>query len=120
MDEIFFGLFIKILGIGHMQLSEFYASVEIPSILSTSYINSLTVVSDSVKDSVIEKIKIAGKEERQIALNSGNVDIEGVPVCTVVADGQWSKRSNKTKFNDFSGAVCIYIIFWFFNIFLIG
>jgi hypothetical protein len=51
-------------------------------------------------------MKIAGEEERQIALKSGNVDIEGVPLCTVIADGQWSKRSYKTKFNAFSGAVC--------------
>jgi hypothetical protein len=95
------------MGIGHTQLSDFCDSVVIPSISSTSYINNLTTVSDSVKDSVIEEMKIAGEEERQIVLNSGNVDVEGVPVCTVIADGQWSKRCYKTKFYSFSGAVCI-------------
>jgi len=67
-------------------------------------------------------MKIAGEEERQIALKSGNVDIEGVPLCTVIADGQWSKRSYKTKFNAFSGAVCNILdnILVFFNIFRIG
>lgn len=52
---------------------------------------------------------MAGQEERQIAINCGNIDIDGVPVCTVIADGQWSKRSYKTKFNAFSGAVCNFL-----------
>lgn len=47
----------------------------------------------------------AGDEERQLAIKNGNVDECGVPMCTVIADGQWSKRSYKTKYNSFSGAV---------------
>jgi len=48
---------------------------------------------------------IAGNEERQIALECGNTDVDGTPMCTVVADGQWSKRSYKTKYDSLSGAV---------------
>ncbi len=64
----------------------------------------------------------AGEEEKKIALELGNVDTDGVPLITVVADGQWSKRSYKTKFNAFSGAVCNILdnILVFFNIFRIG
>lgn len=48
----------------------------------------------------------AGDEERQIAIANGNIDEStGVPMCTLIADGQWSKRSYKTKYNSFSGAV---------------
>lgn len=47
----------------------------------------------------------AGNEEKQYALESGNVDKNGTPLCTVIADGQWSKRSYGTKYNAFSGAV---------------
>jgi len=100
------------LGIGHTQLSELCASIEIPSLSSTSYLSNITIVSDAINDAVIEEIKKAGEEERRIAIENGNVDDYGVPMCTVIADGQWSKRSYKTKFNAFSGAVR-YI---FFNI----
>ncbi len=32
-------------------------------------------------------------------------DDDGVPMCTVIADGQWSKRSYKTKYDALSGVV---------------
>lgn len=51
----------------------------------------------------------AGKEEKKLALECGNVDVDGTPMCTVVADGQWSKRSYKTKYDALSGAVFIFI-----------
>ena len=50
-------------------------------------------------------MKLAGIEEKQLALEAGDVDIDGIPMCPVVADGQWSKRSYKTKYDAFSGAV---------------
>lgn len=62
-------------------------------------------MSNAVNDALIDQLKKAGKEERRIAIENGNVDEQGVPMCTVIADGQWSKRSYKTKFNAFSGAV---------------
>ncbi|KAF0708510.1 YqaJ domain-containing protein [Aphis craccivora] len=98
-------------GIGQSQLSEFCASVEIPSLSSTSYLNNLSTVSDAVNDALFEELKKAGEEERRLAIESGNVDEQGVPMCTVIADGQWSKRSYKTKFNAFSGAVRYILIF---------
>lgn len=105
MRNIFTGIDDWFTGIGHSQLGEFCASLEIPSISSTSYMRNLSTVSVAVKDAVIEEIKNAGEEERRIALANGNVDNDGVPLCTVIADAQWSKRSYKTKFNAFSGAV---------------
>ncbi|XP_050537060.1 uncharacterized protein LOC126903111 [Daktulosphaira vitifoliae] len=95
------------IGIGYTQLSEFSASAEIPALSSTSYIKILNNVSDSVNNSAIEEMKSAGEEERRIALERGNVDDKGVLLCTVIADGQWSKRSYKTKLNAFSGAAAI-------------
>jgi len=61
-------------GIGQSQLSEFCASVEIPSLSSTSYLNNLSTVSDAVNDALIEELKKAGEEERRIAIESENVD----------------------------------------------
>lgn len=67
--------------------------------------NHLSTVSNSVQDTAIDEMIKAGKEEREIAIKNGNVDENGIPMCTVIADGQWSKRSYKTKYNSFSGAV---------------
>lgn len=50
----------------------------------------------------------AGKEERDFAFETGNVDADGVPLCTVVTDGQWSKRSYKKNYNSLSGSVSNY------------
>lgn len=35
----------------------------------------------------------ADQDEKQIAIDSGNLDADGVPYRTVVADGQRTKRS---------------------------
>lgn len=45
----------------------------------------------------------AGDEERQLAIQNGEVDVDGIPMCTVIADGQWSKRSYKSKYNALTG-----------------
>ena len=76
-----------------------------PSLSSTAYLNNLSTVSDAVQDAAIEEMIKAGNEERRLAYECGNIDKDGTPVCTVIADGQWSKRSYKMKFNAFSGAV---------------
>jgi len=65
----------------------------------------MSTISDVVQDAAIEEMIKAGDEERRLAYECGNIDKDGTPVCTVIADGQWSKRSYKTKFNAFSGAV---------------
>lgn len=93
------------IGIGYTQLAELSSSIELPYLSSTAYINNLSLVSNFVADTAIDEMIKAGNEERQIAIKNGNIDENGVPMCTVIADGQWSKRSYKTKYNSFSGAV---------------
>lgn len=98
---------LNTIGIGYTQLSELSSSAELPFLSSTAYLKHLSVVSDAIKDTAIDEMLKAGNEERQQAIESGNIDEDGIPMCTVIADGQWSKRSYKTKFNAFSGAVRI-------------
>lgn len=57
-----------------------------------------------------EEIRKAGEEERQLAIEAGDIDVDGIPFCSVVADGQWSKRSYKTKYDSLSGVVSYIII----------
>lgn len=94
-------------GIGHTQLSELSASIEVPSISSTSYLKQISTVGLAIKDTAIEEMIKAGDEEHRLALENGNVDTDGVAMCTVIADGQWAKRSYKSKYNSFSGSVII-------------
>jgi hypothetical protein len=60
-------------------------------------------------------MKKAGDEERKMAFECGNVDSDGIPMCIVVADGQWSKRSYKTKYDALSVVVRMYYILKIFE-----
>jgi len=68
------------------------------------------MLGDDIKDSALEEMIKAGNEERQLAIDDNNLDTDGTPMCTVIADGQWSKRSYRTKYNAFSGAVINFFI----------
>ncbi|KAF2896350.1 hypothetical protein ILUMI_09813, partial [Ignelater luminosus] len=53
------------------------------------------------------EMEAAAKKETEFAIENGNVDKNGVPCITVVADGCWSKRSYRTNYNALSGAGAI-------------
>ncbi|KAG8234222.1 hypothetical protein J437_LFUL011685 [Ladona fulva] len=46
---------------------------------------------------------LAGEEEAKVALEAGEVDRDGIPVITVVADRSWAKRSYKNNYKSLSG-----------------
>jgi len=53
-------------------------------------------------------MRLAGIEEKQLAMmETRDIDTDGVPLCTVIADSQWGKRSYKTKYDALFGAVRI-------------
>ncbi|KAL4127392.1 hypothetical protein QTP88_011563 [Uroleucon formosanum] len=93
--------------IGFTQLNKLSASLEIPCLSATSFSKYLLEFGYAVQDTAWNEMIIAGNEERQLALECGNTDIDGTPMCTVVADGQLSKRSYKTKYDALSGAASI-------------
>ncbi|XP_060853394.1 uncharacterized protein LOC132931411 [Rhopalosiphum padi] len=95
------------IGIGFTQLNELSASLEIPCLSATSFSKYQVKVGNAVQDTAWDEMIKAGNEERQLALECGNTDVDGTPMCTVVADGQWSKRSYKTKYDALSGAATI-------------
>lgn len=93
------------IGIGHAQLSEFSAFLEMPSLSSSGFLGKQSEVANVVHDTAWDEMLKAGVEERELAIKCGDIDSDGVPMITVVADGQWSKRSYKTKYDALSGAV---------------
>lgn len=52
-------------------------------------------------------MKEGGEEEARIARENGEVDQDGIPQITVIADGAWCKRSYRSAYNAHSGAACI-------------
>jgi len=92
-------------------LSEFFSFLEIPSLSCSSFIKIQSTLAKVISDSAWEEMRKAGEEEKELALKCGYVDTDGIPMCTVVADGQWSKRSYKTNYNASSGVVSLIAIF---------
>jgi len=102
------------IGIGYTQLAEFSASLDVPCMSPKIYTKYSDVFGENVEATAWDVMKLAGIEERRLALEAGDVDEDGTPMCPVIADGQWSKRSYKTKYDAFSGAVSKIILkgFW--------
>lgn len=72
---------------------------------NTTYIKLQNCISLVVQKTAWSEMQKAGDEERRMALENGEVDVDGIPMCTVIADGQWSKRSYKSMYNALSGTV---------------
>ncbi|KAF0693385.1 Uncharacterized protein FWK35_00035003, partial [Aphis craccivora] len=76
------------LGIGYSQLSELTASLDVPCMSNTTYNVVLSKMGDTIHDAALQEMKLAGEEERKFAIETGCFDDDGVPMCTVIADGQ--------------------------------
>ncbi|KAL4083125.1 hypothetical protein QTP88_028455 [Uroleucon formosanum] len=95
------------IGIGYSQLKEFSAILDIPAFCSSTYESYFSKISKVIEESAWEQMQLAGIEEKRWALEAGDIDSNGIPMCPVVADGQWGKRSYKTKYDALSGAATI-------------
>lgn len=72
---------------------------------SKTYKTIETTLELEIKNTAWFEMEKAGQEEKKIAIETGNIDTDGIPLITVVADGQWSKRSYRTKYDALSGVV---------------
>jgi hypothetical protein len=97
------------IGIGYTQLSEFSAILDIPYLSTNTYGKIFDELSTVIEQTAWEQMRLAGIEEKELAIEAGDIDTDGVPLCPVIADGQWGKRSYKTKYNALSGAVRIFL-----------
>ncbi len=59
------------------------------------------------KKTLDEEMKSVAEEEKQLAIEKGQIDIDGTPWIRVIADGGWSKRSHKHSYNALGGAAVI-------------
>lgn len=92
-------------GGGFAQLEELTAVLDIPCMAKNTYAKNHEKVYAAVHKTAWQLMQEAGQEEARLARERGDVDQDGVPLITVVADGAWSKRSYKTQYNALSGVV---------------
>lgn len=97
-------------GGGFSQLQTITASLEIPPLSQHIYNKSHDVVCKSYEESALKEMEAAAKEEAELAISAGEIDTDGTPIISVVADGSWCKRSYRTTYNSLSGAVCIILL----------
>lgn len=81
--------------------------MEIPTINQKTYKIEHDRICDGYEEAAFKSMNEAAKEEAQLAIAAKEVDIDGTPLVTVVADGSWCKRSYKTMYNSPSGMVNI-------------
>lgn len=60
-----------------------------------------------IKHVFLDEMKRPGKKEMVLARGKANLNGEGIPYISVVADRAWSKRSYKTNYNALSGFLVI-------------
>lgn len=92
-------------GQGHSQLDQFSAILDMPCMSHKKYQKEHAFVANKTEMTMWEALEAAGKEETKLAIECGDVNDDGVPMITVVADGAWSKRSYKHNYNALSGVV---------------
>lgn len=63
------------------------------------------IVASGWEKTALVEMKLAADEEISLAKQRGDVDQDGVPLLTVVADGSWAKRSYRCNYNSLSGVV---------------
>jgi len=75
-------------GIGFKQLSELCAIMDILCMSSTTFLLVQEFICKIIHVVAEVQMKIAGDEERHLAIEAGELDIDETLMCTVVADGQ--------------------------------
>lgn len=74
-------------GVGYLQLTIFLAAMNIPWMSKKMYQKFEEGLLEYFEETAFDLMIETGNEERKIAVDSGNVDVDGVPKITVIADG---------------------------------
>lgn len=104
-------------GQGFSQLDTFSAILNMPNMSNPKYQAVHSKILQHSEELALDSMKEAGKEEARLALEENNVNEDGIPLITVVADGTWAKRSYKSNYNALSGAVSIYLYYKMYKYF---
>lgn len=100
---------ITSIGGGFTNMEEFFSILDIPSMSKNKFLKEQEKLTDAWKATAVTEMELAASEEKQLAIQRGDVDSEGIPLLTVVVDGSWAKRSYRTNFSSLSGTVSYFI-----------
>lgn len=92
-------------GQGYSQLEILTAVLNMPNMSNRFYEKLHEEVDDFTNATAWESMSSAAKEEAELAIKDGEVNDDGVPLISVIADGAWSKRSYRSNYNALSGVV---------------
>lgn len=95
------------IGAGFSGLELVSASLNIPCMSDKLYAKCHTKACKLWELAKEKSMADAAKEEYDLAILNGEVDSNGIPMITVVADACWSKRSYRKNYNALSGAAVI-------------
>lgn len=94
-------------GGGFSQLEEVCAVLDIPSMSQSKYNSTQKQVGlDQISVAKQEMLE-AIEQEKQLAIDAGDIDNDGIPYITVIGDGCYSHRSYAGKGKSLSGAATL-------------
>lgn len=86
-------------GAGFSQLATITSALDIPLMSQFIYNKHHAIVCKGFEEAAVKSMQNAAKEEAELAILANDVDVDCVPLISVVADGSWCKRSYKTMYN---------------------
>jgi hypothetical protein len=92
-------------GGGYSSLQQVMAGMDVRCMSENTYSSYHAMVSEGWEATAMDEMRAAAEEEAMLARQRGDVDSQGVPLITVVADASWAKRSYRTNFSSLSGVV---------------
>ncbi|KAF8785234.1 hypothetical protein HNY73_010806 [Argiope bruennichi] len=83
-----------------------YLNLEyIPSMTSCTFQKDHDRISAAWEETATKEMHDAAMEEKRLTIEATEIDSDGIPLSTVVADGCWAKRSYRTNYSSLSGAI---------------
>jgi len=95
-------------GGGGAHLEEQLMNIDVPPLSQHAFVQLKKLIGIALDELVTRELIEAGKEELEYAVHNNIKCRDGVPACTVVVDGGWSKRSHKHSYNANSGVGVIF------------
>ncbi|KAJ8893919.1 hypothetical protein PR048_006520 [Dryococelus australis] len=97
MDIIYSWVSSTSSGQGYAQVRYISPMLEIPGMTNNTFLKHQISLSLVIHYVAWQEMESTGMEDVELAISSGSVDGNGIPVITVTTDGAWYKRSFGTK-----------------------
>ncbi|GFY73594.1 yqaJ domain-containing protein [Trichonephila inaurata madagascariensis] len=95
------------IGGGFANLEELLSTLDIPPLSSKTDQKEHNTIATAWEKVAEKEMYRAAMEEKQLAVQAGEVGPDGFPMLTVVVDGCWAKRSYRNNYSSLSGAAAI-------------